>query len=334
MNSYPISGGDVVVCDMTFPQAPAGPLFTPDFDAAMAVRRQHGVTFTSVTIVSDETSIEGTLRWLAAARHHVLTRPALYILADSVADIRRAQAEGKSALNFHFQGSNGLLGDLHLVEAYRRLGVGHLLLAYNARNLVGDGCHEGSDAGLSRFGTALVAEMNRVGMLVDVSHTGYRSSLDAMACSSAPVVFTHSNAKGVFAHQRNITDDQARACAGTGGVIGVNGVGLFLSAARHDKSPEMIARHVQYFAELVGPEHVGIGFDSVHDIPYFLRNFAASNRDKYPVGGYLTSNTPQFAGPETIAEVATVLAGFGWSESELRGFLGENWLRVLTRVWG
>jgi hypothetical protein len=95
---------------------------------------------------------------------------------DKVADIRAAHAAGKIAFNLHFQGSNPIAGDLSLVEVYRRLGVGHMLLAYNGRNLAGDGCHEPGDAGLSVFGKELIAEMNRVKMIVDLAHTGTRTA--------------------------------------------------------------------------------------------------------------------------------------------------------------
>ncbi|MFT4076737.1 MAG: membrane dipeptidase [Asticcacaulis sp.] len=334
-NAYPESLADAFVCDLTFPQSPAGPLQIPDFDDAMASRFAAGVTFTSVTIASDELTIEGPIRWLAASRNQILSQPERYVLAQSVADIRRAKAEGKSAINFHFQGTNSLLGDLDMVETYKQLGIGHMLLAYNSRNLVGDGCHEDSDVGLSRFGKALVAEMNRVRMMVDVTHCGFRTSMDAIECASAPVVFTHSNAHALWGHQRNITDEQAKACAQTGGVIGINGVGLFLSETRFDMSPEIIGRHIDYFAELVGPQHLGLGLDSVFNIPHFLTNFASVGRDKkYPVGGYLTSNKPSFAGPDVIPQVAHWLLGRGWSVSDVRGILGENWLRVLETIWG
>ncbi|MGH6644666.1 MAG: dipeptidase, partial [Bradyrhizobium sp.] len=244
MSDYALALDDVAVCDMTFPQSPCGPLYTPDFIGAMRERLALGVTYTSITIASDELTIDGTMRWLGEARAHIAAHPELYVMVEQVADIARAKAEGKVAINFHFQGTNALLGDLGLVEVYYRLGVKHMLMAYNSRNLVGDGCHEESDVGLSRYGKALVAEMNRVGMIVDVSHTGYRSSLDAIALSTKPVIFSHSNAKALWAHQRNIADEQARACAAGGGMIGVNGVGLFLSEARFDNSPEMIARHI------------------------------------------------------------------------------------------
>ena len=331
----PARYANAIVCDLTYPQSPAGPLSIPGFHESMDVRRSHGVCFTSVTIASDEATIDGAIRWLGAARNQILAEPEKYLLVERAADIRRAKAEGKIALNFHFQGTNSLLGDLNLVEVYKRLGIGHMLLAYNSRNLVGDGCHEETDVGLSRFGKALVAEMNRLRMMVDVTHCGLRTSMEAMECSTAPVVFTHSNAKAIWGHQRNITDEQARACAATGGMIGVNGVGLFLSEARFDMSAEIIGRHIQHFADLLGPQHVGLGLDSVYDLPHFLAGFASADKNKkYPVGGYLTSKTPSFAGPDVIPKVADWLSARGWSDAQVLGVLGENWLRVLESVWG
>jgi len=333
MSSFPEALSNPIVCDMTLPQGPAGSLETPNFDAAMIERAKQGVTFTSVTIGSDEPSISDTVRWIGAARRYFGAHPDRYIFVEGVQDIRTAHATGKTAVNLHFQGSNCLLGDLNLVEVYRRLGVGHMLLAYNYRNLVGDGCHEESDAGLSAFGKELIKEMNRVGMIVDLSHTGTRTAMDAIAASTQPVIVSHSNSRSVFHHPRNITDDIAKAVAATGGVIGVNGVGLFLSAARRDTSAEVIAKHADYFAGLVGPRHVGIGLDSVPDVKYFVENFGRKNMNRYRVGGYFSSQTPAFAGPDVIPRVASVLLNLGWSVADVRGFLGENWLRVMDTVW-
>jgi membrane dipeptidase len=336
MSEYPKGLGDCIVCDMTFPQSPVGPLYTPDFEGAMDKRVKYGVTFTSLTIASDEPSVSDVFQWVAAARRHILERPEKYILVERVADIYRAKAENKLAVNLHFQGSNGLLGDLNLVEAYKTLGVGHMILAYNTRNFAGDGCHEDADGGLSAFGRTLVEEMNRVRMVVDVSHTSYRTSMEAIEHSSAPVIMSHSNARAVFDHERNISDDQAKACAQSGGVIGINGVGLFLSEARYDASPQIIARHADYLANLVGPDHVGLGLDSVDDIPYFLDNFANNNREKYRKGGYLASKTktPSFAGPNIVPPIAAELETIGWSMTDIEKILGGNWLRVLQTVWG
>jgi len=333
MSLFPALLGDPIVCDMTLPQGPAGPLETPEFDDAMRSRHELGVTFTSVTIASDELAGSEIIRWIAAARQYFLSRPERFVFVDKAVDIVTAKASGKTAVNLHFQGSNPLMGDLNLVEVYRRLGVGHMLLAYNYRNLTGDGCHESADGGLSQFGRDLISEMQRVGMIVDLSHVGERTAMDAINAGTRPVIISHSNSKAVYKHDRNITDELAKAVAATGGVIGVNGVGLFLSAARHDISAEAIARHVQHFANVVGPSHVGIGMDSVPDVRTFLDQFARKNTSRYRVGGYLQSNTPQFAGPDVIPKVADILLQGGWSSTEVLGYLGENWLRVVRDIW-
>jgi membrane dipeptidase len=332
MSRYPDSLGRPIICDMTLPQAPVGAHETPNFDAVLADRAEHGVTFTSVTIASDELSVGDTVRWIAAARRYFASRSEQVVFVDKAADIRAAHAAGKIAFNLHFQGSNPIAGDLSLVEAYRRLGVGHMLLAYNYRNLTGDGCHEPGDAGLSVFGKELIAEMNRVKMIVDLAHTGTRTALDAVAASTQPVIVSHSNSKAVWDHQRNIPDELAKAVAASGGVIGVNGVGLFLSDARSDSSAEAMARHVDHYAELVGPEHVGMGLDSVYDLKFYMEGFARKNMDRYRTGGYF-KGTPQFAGVDVIPRLAGLLLESGWGVADVRGFLGENWLRVLERIW-
>ncbi len=332
MSMYPEALGRPIVCDMTFPQGPTGAHETPKFDAALTERAEYGVTFTSITVASDELSVGDTVRWIAAARRYFASRSEQVVFVEKVADIRSAHAAGKIAVNLHFQGSNPIAGDLSLVEVYRRLGIGHMLLAYNYRNLTGDGCHEPNDAGLSVFGKELIAEMNRVKMIVDLAHTGIRTSLEAVEASTQPVIVSHSNSRAVWDHQRNIPDELAKAVAATGGVIGVNGVGLFLSGARSDASAEAIARHVNHYAELVGPEHVGMGLDSVYDLKFYIEGFARKNMDRYRTGGYF-KGTPQFAGVNVIPRLAALLLASGWSVADVRGFLGENWLRILERIW-
>src|SRR5690606_16000592 len=160
------------------------------------------------------------------------------------------------AIVFHFQGTNPFGRDLGMVEVFYRLGIRHALMAYNQKNAVGDGCHERTDGGLTRFGLALVREMNRVGMLVDCSHSGYRTTMDA---SEAPVTCSPPNARALADPQRTSRDDQAKACAATGGVIGVNGIGIFLGG--NEVSADALFRHIDYFVQLVGPQHVGLGLD-------------------------------------------------------------------------
>jgi membrane dipeptidase len=143
---------------------------------------------------------------------------------------------------------------------YYDLGVRQMLLAYNKDNRASGGCME-SKIGLTDFGKKVIKEMNRVGMMVDVSHMGYRATLEAFDTSTDPVIFSHSNPKGLRDHARNISDEQIKACAKTGGVIGINGVGEFLGGVQS----EIVVDNIEYVINLVGPEHVGIGLDYVID---------------------------------------------------------------------
>src|SRR6202012_3356047 len=137
-----------------------------------------------------------------------------------------------------------------------------MLIAYNRNNALGGGCQD-VDRGLTRFGRAVVTEMARVGMTVCCSHTGYRTTMDVMRHASAPVIFSHSNPLGVWRHKRNIRDEAIRACAATGGVVGINGLGLFLG--NNDTRSEIVADHIDYVANLAGVDPVGLGLDYVFD---------------------------------------------------------------------
>jgi len=182
------------------------------------------------------------------------------------------------------------------------------------------------------FGRELVAEMNRLGILVDATHCSPRTTYDLFELSSQPVVFTHSVAKGVKEHDRNITDDQMRACAATGGVVGVNGVGIFLG--ENDASTEALVRAVDYAVGVVGPEHVGLGLDYVFDQDE-LNAYLEEHRDTFPAGGGYGDYFPhRFVSPLQLPELTEALIGLGYDEAALRGILGGNFLRVAEQVWG
>ena len=213
-----------------------------------------------------------------------------------------------------------------------------MLLAYNVRNLVADGCAETADAGLSNLGRQVVREMNRVGMIVDCSHTGRRSSLQAIDLSERPVIFSHSNAHALGPHIRNIRDEQIRACAARGGVIGVVGVGAFLGDA--EAQTESVFRQIDYIANLVGPEHVGLGTDYVKIFP--ARNHAsvwesvspeaswpnATNAWPDPTGTQIKVEDGRCFAPEQLRELIGMMLMHGYSRDVVRGVLGGNFRRV------
>ena len=285
-----------------------------------------GFALASLSLTSDAEGPERLLHFLARVRREIFGNDRV-VLIRNVADIRQARAAGRLALSLNLQGTNNLGGDLNLVQLYYDLGVRHMVLVYNHKNAVGDGCHERTDGGLSRYGLELIAEMNVVGMVVDLSHTGYRTSMEAIEHSSAPVIFSHSNPRRLWSHDRNIQDDQALACARGGGWIGVAGVGIFMG--NDDASTETVFRQVDYWAQLVGPEHVGLGTDFVYDAEDMQRYMRSV---KSPPGGNYDQMTAFFQ-PEQLIELVERMLRAGYSTTVIKGILGENYLRLAEVVW-
>ena len=169
--------------------------------------------------------------------------------------------------------------------------------------------------------------------MVDASHTGYRTTMEMFEVSRDPVVFTHANPRAMHDHGRNIRDDQIRACAHGGGVIGLTGVSLFLGSTA--ASPEALADHVHYVAELVGVRHVGLGLDYVLDQKALAATINARRAWTPPDESF--AGQPQesvtYLQPEQLPKFTEILLSRGYSEEDVRGILGENWLRVARRVW-
>lgn len=212
---------DALVWDMTLP-------FGPDSrsDELIYRYRKSGCDVVSLTVNDFPGSIQGSTKAIGIVLNQISRLNADFVFAKSVQEIVDAKASGKTALLFNHQETNQLERSLDMVKVYYNLGVRHMLLAYNMKNYAGDGCAEKTDAGLSRFGVSLIQEMNRVGMLVDGTHCGYRTSMEAIEVCEGPFVFSHCVSHALYPHYRNIRDDQIKACAATGGVIGVNGCGF------------------------------------------------------------------------------------------------------------
>jgi len=349
---------DAHVWDMTVPWGSRG---GPESQEHVLTRAAaHGYTLASLTISSDWSGMADTIKSIAIQRAYFLGDPDKFVLVDTFADVERAKLEDKLAIVLHFQGTNPVEGDVKMIEIYHRLGIRHMLMAYNMKNLVGDGCLERTDDGLSRFGVALVEEMNRVGMIVDVTHTGHRTSMDTFEASNAPVIFSHSNPAAVWDIPRNVKDEAIKACAKTGGVMCINGVGVFMGD--NDGSPEKMLKHINYVAELIGPENVGIGTDYVSDgwgrEPFEARPATPADSS---VGARQTAFGGRFnqmdlhqaahlhasggdsigpdwrdihyIGPEQMPELTELMLKHGYSEKEVRGILGENIMRVAKKIW-
>jgi len=287
--------------------------------------KDNGVTFVSLNIGMDMDSFDKVIQVLARFRNYIAAHSGEYTLALTVDDIRNAKKSSKLAIAFDLEGSEPLLGNLNMISFYYDLGVRQMLLAYNKDNRASGGCMEGN-IGLTEFGKDVIREMNRVGMIVDVSHMGYRATMETFEVSTAPVNFSHSNPKGLKEHPRNISDEQIKACAQTSGVIGINGIGDFLTGT----SSEIIVQNIEYVMDLVGPEHVGIGLDYVIDKQELI-DYITGHPDIFPpekFGDYLA-----MVEPEQIPEFAELLHQKGYDKQVISGILGGNFLRVAEKVW-
>ena len=308
---------------------------SPDADfAPLDEYRAAGVNYVSVNVGMDMNPASQVLPVIAAFRERIAAHPDRYVLASSVADIERAAASGLLALGFDLEGALPLFGRPAMVALYRDLGVRQIHLAYNRNNSVADGCHD-VERGLTALGRGIVAAVNDAGLLMDCSHTGRRCSLDIMAASTKPVIFSHSNPLALVEHGRNVTDEQIRACAATGGVVCVSGVSMFVGT--REPTVEHVARHAAYVADLVGVEHAGIGLDisftqpGVDDAPpdAFDANYwwpKAAGYDR----ALLRSTYPPVASWRVMS---TALQATGMTQDEADLVMGGNMVRVARSVW-
>jgi membrane dipeptidase len=306
------------------PLRPHDDAFLPELERYRAA----GVDVAFLNVGFGEQGIEEHVRMLAHFRRWLGERADRYVLIDTVADIELARSTGRLAIGFDIEGANAIADQLSLIGLYYDLGVRWMLMAYNRNNRVGGGCHD-EDGGLSQFGRSVLDEMARVGMVPCCTHTGNRTAMEVMEHSSTPVIFSHSNPRSIHDHPRNIGDDAMKACAATGGVVGINGIGPFLGA--NDNSTETFVRHLDYAVQLIGWEHVALGLDYVFDRQE-LDDYVDKMKHSFPPeAGY--EGGIRMVAPEQLPAIVERLIALGYHEQALRGILGENLLRVATRVW-
>lgn len=318
--------GNSVVWDnhACMPLRPHDDSFLPQ----LARHKAAGVNLVALNVGIDLCPWEQTFAVLASFRRWIARHADDYVLAQSVADIEAAKRDQKLAVVFDIEGGRAVEAHPGLVEIYYRLGVRWMLIAYNHSNRLGGGC-QAPDGGLTAYGRQVIDEMERVGMVLCCSHTGYRTAREAMEYAKNPVIFSHSNPRALWDHERNVPDDLMRACAATGGVVNLNGIGIFLGD--NDASTETLLRHIDYAAQLIGPEHLGLGLDYVFDQSE-LNDYLAARPDIFPPHkGY--SAAMAMIEPERIPLIAEGLLSRGYSDAHVRGVMGENNLRVARQVW-
>jgi membrane dipeptidase len=267
-------------------------------------------------------------------------------LVKTVADIPAAKARGKVGLIMGWQNMRAIEDQLHRIGFFHALGIRVMQLTYNNRNFIGDGCLEPEDSGLSLFGRRVVREMNRVGMAIDLSHVGERTSFQAAELSEKPVFLTHANAHAVVAMPRNKSDALIKAVAATGGTIGVSIYGPMCwdRNPAHEPCLDDFLRHLDHIVGLVGVGSVAFGTDlpavkelrSVDHILEMTRTRFPENVGAYEEafgGGARQRYLKEIGSPRDFPLIARALIERGWSAADVHGLLGGNLMRALDVVW-
>ena len=294
--------------------------------------REGGVDAVHVTIAYHEmfretvTNIEQWNRWFE-------TFPDLIFQGRTGDDVRRARRDGKTAIFFGFQNPSPIEDDIGLVEICHMLGARFMQLTYNNQSLLATGCYEAEDTGITRMGRAVIAEMNRVGLVVDMSHSAERSTLDAIEFSSRPIAITHANPSFWHPARRNKSDGVLKALAESGGMLGFSLYPHHLkdgSQCTLESFCEMIART----AEMMGINHIGIGSDLCQDQPDSVVEWMRVGRwtkdIDYGEGSAANAGFPPmpswFEDNRHFDAIAAGLRQQGFSDTDVAGIMGENWL--------
>ena len=294
--------------------------------------RRGGITAVNCTCSVWENfteSMRNVMRWKAWFRDHA----DIVIQVYGTTDIRRAKQENKTGIILGWQNMSGIEDQLGYLGLFKELGVGIMQIAYNTQNLVGTGCYE-RDAGLSDFGREAIAEMNRLGILCDLSHVGAKTSEDVILASTKPVAYSHCLPAGLKEHPRNKTDEQLKFIVEHGGFVGVTMFPAFLRSGANSTVHDYVEA-IEYVVNICGEENVGIGTDFTQG--YGPPFFHWLTHDK----GYARRLTDfgDVVNPEgirTIGEFPNITAAMekrGWSARRIERVIGENWLELLRNVW-
>lgn len=296
--------------------------------------RRGGLTAANCTCCVWE-GFEATMRNIALWKRWFETHDDLITQVFTADDILRAKEEGRTGIILGWQNMSGIEDRIEYLRLFKELGVGVIQMAYNTQNLVGTGCYESRDSGLSDFGRDVVAEMNRLGILCDLSHVGSKTSEDVIRASKLPVAYTHCLPAGLKAHPRNKSDEQLRFIAERGGFVGVTMFPPFLKRGSESTVDDYVEA-IGYIINIVGEEQVGVGTDFTqgHDRSFFDwithdkgdgRKLTDFGEIKNPEGMRVVGDFPN---------LTAAMEHAGWSEPRIRRVLGENWVRVLKEVWG
>jgi membrane dipeptidase len=306
--------------------------------------RTGGVTAVNHAAIDHGLNLENLLVALVRLIRDIEALPDCYVLIRSVDDIRRAKQQHRVGVIVGLQDGNAVGDRVEHLRVLHDLGVRVIQLTYNDRNLIGDGCLEPADGGLSAFGRAAVREMNRLGIVIDLSHCGLRTTREAIDHSERPVVITHANPSALSPSPRNKPDEILRAVAARGGVFGLTTFSPLVARTR-ERAPtiEDFVDLIEYVVNLIGLDAVCVGTDhtdGVFDRDDFEKRWgwqAPLYRDLSPfMGPWYTFDTKNVVGLESAADWGNLTEGLlrrRYGDNDVRKILGGNLLRVLSDVW-
>ena len=330
-----------IIFDATCPLAFSHPHFIDEW-------KKGGATAIAPTILdlfnrSTNISAYEALKSIAYFYKIIRERPDDLLQISKVEHFYQAKKENKLGIVFAFQSTIPIEVNINFIELYQRLGIRMVLIAYNTKNIFGDGCGERTDCGLSNFGIAAIKEMNRVGITIDCSHTGYKTTMEVIEYSDKPVICSHSNSRVVCNNPRNITDETAIAIANKGGVVGVNGSPFFLSIEKRQMTIDDFINHIDHYAEVIGIDHIGIGIDywwgqegvvskeEQKKIYQDLIDSGVWGKEAYP---YAPTKWPEgMQLPSGLPNLTKGLLKRGYSEKDINKIYGLNFMRVFKETW-
>ncbi len=320
-----------------------GPFASDDFPPGEdALRQVRSSGFTAVNMTISDRTYDGTVQMLARVHSYVERYPDLFSIVIKRSDIDAAKRANKIGIMLGFQYTSFFEEDSSRVDVFRDLGVRIMQPTYNLRSTFGDGCLETENSGLSKAGHDLVKKMNTLGIAVDASHSGYRTTSDAIASSTKPILISHSGCAAVSAHPRNKPDEILKALADRGGYFGVY-LMPYLVASPTVPTREHVMAHLMHAINVCGTDHVGIGSDgsieAIHLTEEQKKAFdediarrkklgiGAPGEDRYPY-------VPDVNGPGHMELIASELQKRGQPSSVIEKVLGANFYRIIGDIWG
>lgn len=307
--------------------------------------RASGLTAVSVTLSVGSTGdrIAKAIRRIATLDEKVAAAPDVLMRVRKASDINTAKSTRRLGLIYNVQDTSLLENDLTRVAMLRDLGLRVMQMTYNTRNLVGDGCLERADSGLSNLGRDLVTELNRVRVVMDLSHGGRATIAEAIREAKAPPVISHTGCRDLHNHPRNVYDTELRALSAKGGVVGIYFMPFLVPQGNATKAD--LIRHIEHAVNVCGEDHVGLGTDGNISATVIDAEYRDGMREEYEArvaqGIAAPGESPDmhqfildYNDPRRFLKLAEDLDARGWSARRIEKLLGANFARVYAEVWG